>query len=45
MEPDEAVAPATLPVDMTAKPEDVALFFKDYVGKTINLASNSQFFS
>ncbi len=37
MEPDlpEAVTPATLPVDMTAKPEDVALFFKDYVGKTI----------
>ncbi len=41
MEPQlpEAMTPATLPVDITATPEDVALFFNDYVGKTIKFES------
>jgi hypothetical protein len=35
----EALAPATLPFDITAKAETVALFFNDYLGKTVKFES------
>jgi hypothetical protein len=37
--PPEYFAPATLPFDITAKAETVALFFNDYLGKTVKFES------